>query len=251
MERKVTLVTGGANGIGRALVHYLLQQGGAVLAADTDAAAGEDLLSLATIGPVQFVACDVSDEADVQRAIATAIDTFGHLDGLVNNAGIAAPENGPVETLALETWQRTLATNLTGAFLCAKHAVPHLKKRKGAIVNIASTRALQAEADTEAYSASKGGLISLTQALAISLGPAVRANVVLPGWIDVRAWQHDAGEVEPLRPVDHAQHPAGRVGTPLDVAALTHFLLYGESGFVTGASFIVDGGMTRKMIYAE
>ena len=244
-------MTGGANGIGRCLVQHLLRQGGAVVAADTDEAAGEDLLAYAGLGPVQFVRCDVSDEADVQRAVSTTIEHFGRLDGLVNNAGLADPESGPIETLSFESWSRVIGTNLTGAFLMAKHAAPHLRKTNGAIVNIASTRALQAEPCTEAYSASKGGLVSLTQALAVSLGPDVRVNVILPGWIDVRAWQHGAGEIEPLRPIDHAQHPAGRVGRPEDVAALAHFLLYGESGFVTGAQFVVDGGMTKKMIYAE
>lgn len=227
-----------------------LRRGMAVVAADTDEAAGEGLLAYAALGSLQFVRCDVSDEADVERAVETAIRRFGRLDGLVNNAGLADPENPPVEKLSLEAWQRVIGTNLTGAFLCAKHAVPHLRKQQGAIVNIASTRALQAEPDTEAYSASKGGLVALTQALAVSLGPEIRVNTILPGWIDVRAWQHGAGDVEPLRPIDHAQHPAGRVGRPEDVAALAHFLLYGESGFVTGAQFVVDGGMTKKMIYA-
>jgi NAD(P)-dependent dehydrogenase (short-subunit alcohol dehydrogenase family) len=99
------------------------------------------------------------------------------------------------------------------------------------------------EPDTFPYSASKGGLVALTHALAISLGPEVRANCVLPGWIDVRG--------ETLTEADHAQHPAGRVGRPEDVAALAAFLLGPESGFVTGAEFVIDGGMTRKMIYAE
>ncbi len=251
MDQKVTLVTGGANGIGRGLVHYLLARGGAVVAADVDERAGADLLAYAGLGPVQFVACDVSVEADARRAVAVALETFGRLDGLVNNAGIADPENAPLEALTLDAWNRTMATNLTGAFLMAKHAAPALRAARGALVNIASTRARQAEKDTEAYSASKGGLVALTTALAISLGPDVRANCILPGWIDVRAWQAGAGDVPPLRPIDHAQHPAGRVGTPDDVAALAHFLLYGESGFVTGAEFVVDGGMTRRMIYAE
>jgi NAD(P)-dependent dehydrogenase (short-subunit alcohol dehydrogenase family) len=99
------------------------------------------------------------------------------------------------------------------------------------------------EPDTESYSASKGGIVALTHALAVSLGPAVRANVVSPGWIDVRG--------EAMRPEDHAQHPAGRVGRPGDVAGMVAWLLGPESGFVTGAEFVVDGGMTRKMIYEE
>jgi len=144
--------------------------------------------------------------------------------------------------LTLAEWSAVIGTNLTATFLLARAAERMLRATHGAIVTIASTRAHMSEPDTESYSASKGGLVALTHALAISLGPDVRANVVSPGWIDVQG--------EKLRPEDHAQHPAGRVGRPQDVAAMVTWLLGPESGFVTGAEFIVDGGMTRKMIYA-
>ena len=145
-----------------------------------------------------------------------------------------------------------LQTNLTGAFLMVKHAGPYLARRKGAIVNISSTRALQSEPHTEAYAAAKGGLVALTHALAISFAHQVRVNVILPGWIDVRALRKNAEVPCPqLRREDHLQHPAGRVGVPEDIAALTAYLLGDEAGFITGQSFVVDGGMTRKMIYAE
>ena len=114
---------------------------------------------------------------------------------------------------------------------------------RGAVVAIASTRARQSEPNTESYSASKGGLVALAHALAISLGPDIRVNCVSPGWIDVKG--------DTLRQEDHAQHPAGRVGRPEDIAALVAWLVGPESGFVTGAEFVSDGGMTRKMIYAE
>jgi NAD(P)-dependent dehydrogenase (short-subunit alcohol dehydrogenase family) len=118
-----------------------------------------------------------------------------------------------------------------------------LRAARGSVVTIASTRAKMSEADTEAYAASKGGLVALTHALAISLGPDVRVNAISPGWIDV------AGQ--DLRPEDHAQHPAGRVGRPQDVASLAAWLLDPAQGFVTGGEFVVDGGMTRKMIYND
>jgi len=136
-----------------------------------------------------------------------------------------------------------LATNLTSTFLLARRTETLLRAARGAIVTIASTRARMSEPNTEAYAASKGRLVALTHALAISLGPDVRVNCVSPGWIETRG--------EPLRPEDHAQHPAGRVGRVEDVAAMVAFLLGPESGFITGAEFVVDGGMTRTMIYRE
>jgi NAD(P)-dependent dehydrogenase (short-subunit alcohol dehydrogenase family) len=151
----------------------------------------------------------------------------------------------PRRRLTLSEWHRVLDTNLTAAFLLARAAKKPLRKAHGAIVTIASTRALMSEPNTESYSASKGGLLALTHALAISLAPEVRVNCVSPGWIETKDY---AG----LRRKDHQQHPAGRVGKPDDVAELVGWLLDGKrSGFVTGANFVIDGGMTRKMIYEE
>jgi NAD(P)-dependent dehydrogenase (short-subunit alcohol dehydrogenase family) len=253
LHHKVILVTGAGQGIGKGIARAMLEAGASVLLAELDEEAGQQTAAeYAQLGAVRFARTDVADETSVATAIAQAITTFGKLDGLVNNAGIADPDAGPIEALSLERWNRVIATNLTGVFLCSKHAAPELRKRRGAIVNIASTRALQSEPNTSAYSAAKGGVVALTHALAISLGPDVRVNCVSPGWIDVSAWKKPGRRsANSLRPQDHAQHPVGRVGQPEDVARLVRFLLDDEAGFITGQNFVVDGGMTRKMIYQE
>ncbi len=250
---KVGLVTGGGQGIGKCIAKRLLEVGMAVAIAEIDTQAGRETEeNFHQLGPVQFYETDVSDEASVEKTIGQISQDFGRLDVLINNAGIAHSENAPVHELSLEYWNRIIGTNLTGMFLCVKHAVPLLRRSKGAIVNIASTRAIQSEPNTEAYSASKGGVLALTHSLAMSLGPEIRVNCVSPGWIAVSDWKKSSKAKKPhLTEADHAQHPAGRVGKPEDIAALVQFLISEEAGFITGQNFIVDGGMTKKMIYEE
>ncbi len=187
----------------------------------------------------------MADETTAPRAVKTIVEKFGRLDALVSNAGIMV--RTPLSRLTLAEWRKVIDTNLTAAFLFARAAEKPLRASRGAIITIASTRALMSEPNTESYSASKGGLVALTHALAISLGPDVRVNCVSPGWIAVRR-----DEAAKLRRKDHLQHPAGRVGKPEDIAEIVAFLIDGErAGFITGANFVVDGGMTRKMIYEE
>ncbi|WP_022964221.1 SDR family oxidoreductase [Halopseudomonas pelagia] len=246
----VALVTGAARGIGKGIAASLLRAGWSVVLTDVDEPAGQAAAEeLARLGTVEFIAMDVADEASVMACIERIEEDFGQLDGLVNNAGIADPDSGPIEQLSLDAWNRRLGTNLTGAFLVAKHSIPMLRETGGAIVNIASTRAVQSEAHTEAYAASKGGLVALTHALAVSLGPTIRVNAVSPGWIDTR--ENAQQQSDPLRAVDHQQHAVGRVGQPRDIGALVVFLLGASAGFVTGQNFVADGGMTRQMIYVE
>lgn len=246
---KVAVVTGGGQGIGKAVAAAFLKNGHAVVISDTDREAGEETAEeFGGPGTIDFIAADVSREQEVAVLFRLTMERFGRVDVLVNNAGISA--NKPLELLSLADWNRVIGTNLTGPFLCARHAAPHLRESGGCIINIASTRAMMSEADTEAYSASKGGIVALTHALAVSLGPRVRVNCISPGWIETSGWRKRSGKRSPeLSADDHLQHPAGRVGTPEDIAAMVLFLASPEASFITGANFVVDGGMTRKMIY--
>jgi NAD(P)-dependent dehydrogenase (short-subunit alcohol dehydrogenase family) len=239
--KPVALVTGGASGIGRAVARHLLASGWRVGVVDLP---GSGLKrSFPRHCNVALVEGDVREEETAARAVEALVDRFGRLDAVVSNAGIMIRK--PLRQLTLEEWHRVIDTNLTAAFLLARAAEQPLRKAHGAIVLVASTRALMSEANTESYSASKGGLVALTHALAISLGPDVRVNCISPGWIATR-------DYAALRRKDHAQHPAGRVGKPDDIAEIAAFLLDGKrSGFVTGVNFVVDGGMTRKMTYEE
>lgn len=253
---KTALITGGAQGIGRGIVDYLIQRRWSVAALDRDAEALEELAGTYAAHELLTLQADVGDEEQVGRAFE-ALDAWQGklgdaqgLDLLVNNAGIANAHSGPIESLSLAHWRRWQDSHLTGAFLCTRAAVPRLRTRSGSIVNMASTRALQSEPDSEAYAAAKGGLVALTHALAVSLGPDIRANAICPGWIETGPWQKASRRKEPHhRDVDNRQHPAGRVGEPADIAAAVLYLA--EASFVTGQHLSVDGGMTKKMIYAD
>lgn len=235
------VVTGGAQGIGLAITQKFLTLGATVFALDSDLEALEEL------GPsVTGILCDVGEVAQVEAACK---QIEGPVDLLINNAGIGGDWK-PIWEASLEDWDRVLAVNLRSGWLMTKCLVD--KMPEGAsIVNIASTRALMSEPNTEPYSASKGGIVALTHSLAVSLAERkIRVNCISPGWIETAAHQKESRRKSPtLRPVDHDQHPAGRVGVPEDIADAVAFLA--SAGFVTGTNLVVDGGMTRKMIYQE
>ncbi len=247
MKRNV-IVTGGAQGIGKILALELAKNGYSVSVFEIDEEAIRDFESEITSEEIAFFKTDVADEANVARSVKLSVEKFGNISGLINNAAIQIDK--PVTELSGEEWNRVIGVNLTGAFLCSKHAAPILKSAKGNIINISSTRAFQSEKNTEAYSASKGGVLALTHALAVSLGPEIRVNCISPGWIDVSGVKKKskANQIE-LSEADHLQHPAGRVGKPEDIARMVLFLLNPENDFITGQNFVIDGGMTKKMIY--
>lgn len=224
---KKAIVTGAAGLIGQGICRALVDDGWTVAAFDLKP------------GPdhTRSVTCDVGDEASVQAAfVELGWDT---LDLLVNNAGISGPVRGPMSELSLAEWRKVVDSHLTGTFLMSRAAIPMLGD-EGVIINMVSTRAYMSEPNTEAYAASKGALVALTHAMAISLGPKVRVNAIAPGWIS---------DDQNLRPIDHTQHPVGRVGRPEDIAGAVLYLA--GASFITGQVLTLDGGMTRKMIYAE
>lgn len=243
---KTVLITGGAQGIGKGMVTHFAGQGWRVVFVDCDEEAGQQ--TTREVPGTDFLPGDVTDPALAERAAAHCKERLGGLDALINNAGVSWFV--PIQEMKLEQFRRVLEINLIAYWVWAQAMVPLLKKNRGAIVNIASTRALQSEPHGEAYAASKGGVVALSHALAISLGPEVRVNAISPGWIEVGPWQ----KTEKLRkpehsPADCQQHPVGRVGRVQDIAHLAQFLCDERSGFITGQNYVVDGGMTKKMIY--
>jgi NAD(P)-dependent dehydrogenase (short-subunit alcohol dehydrogenase family) len=233
MTPPVALVSGGARGIGAGIAARLSREGWRVVVADREPAGA--------VPGGRSVVCDVGDEAAVAALLHSVAATEQRLDALICNAGFMIRK--PIADLSLAEWSSVLTTNLTSTFLLVRAAEALLRMAQGSVVTIASSRARMSEPNTESYSASKGGLVALTHALAISLGPDVRVNCISPGWILTKG---PAPTME-----ENAFHPAGRVGRVEDIAAMVAFLVGPDSSFITGAEFVVDGGVTRKMIYPE
>ena len=243
---KITLITGGGNGIGKGVAKEYGKQGATVLIGDNDLSAAEQTVAeIKSSGGQAFAFhVDVSKPSDIEDLFNTIRKDFDHFDILINNAGISK-FTSPFE-LKVEQWDEVLNTNLRSVFLCSREAAKLMRKNKiGSIVNIASTRALMSEPNSEAYAASKGGIIALTHAMAASFSKDnIQVNCISPGWIETEDYSQ-------LKEADHAQHLSNRVGKPEDIAKACLYLTQAGNNFINGTNLVIDGGMTNKMIYEE
>ena len=222
-QTKVAVVTGGAQGIGRCICEQFTKQGAAVCTID--------------LQDNPYFVGDLSDEQTVRRFADKVISQYGHIDYLVNNA---IPLFKGIDSCTYEEFNYALRVGVSAPFLLTQLFLPYFAEG-ASIVNISSSRDRMSMPFSESYTAAKGGIAALTHALAASLAGKVRVNSVSPGWIDTTGAVTD--------PIDLAQHPAGRVGTPMDIANAVLFLCSEQAGFITGENLCVDGGMTRLMIY--
>jgi NAD(P)-dependent dehydrogenase (short-subunit alcohol dehydrogenase family) len=245
-KSKVTIVTGAGRGIGKHVAQAYAREGARVVLAEKDAELGMQAERAITEagGEAVFFQTDVGDPGDVGQTAARTFEKYGRIDILINNAGVSRWKS-PYE-LTVEEWDEILNTNLRGAFLFSREAARFMRRHGGgAIVNIASTRALMSEPNSEAYAASKGGILALTHALAASFSKdRIQVNCISPGWIET-------GDYEKLSETDHSQHLSQRVGKPDDIARACMFLTGEGNDFISGTNIVIDGGMTVKMIYND
>ncbi len=244
LKRRV-FVTGGAEGIGKAIVASFCQAGHQVAFCDINEVAGQQTAqnSGATFYPV-----DVSDKDALESCMQHILKEWGDIDIIVNNVGIS--KFSPITETSVEDFDNILSINLRPVFITSRALAIHRKGLStpnvyGRIINICSTRYLMSESGSEGYAASKGGIYSLTHALATSLSEwNITVNSIAPGWIQTQNYDQ-------LRPEDHMQHPSKRVGNPEDIARMCLFLCQDENDFINGENITIDGGMTKKMIYTE
>jgi len=244
---KVCVITGGANGIGRCLVESFASNDYAVAFSDVDAKRGEVLSHLIINAGREclFFHGDMACEGDVKAFAKLVLNRFERVDVLINNACIS--KQGILSGCSWTDFSYVLSLGVTAPYTLCRLFMDHFAP-EASVVNIASTRALMSQPDTESYTAAKGGISALTHALAVSLAGKARVNAVSPGWIDTGEYQN-GGSLIDYSAGDILQHPCHRVGDPRDIAAMCLFLCGSDAGFITGQNFTVDGGMTKQMIY--
>jgi|SRR5579883_1359044 len=251
LKDKVAIVTGGSKGIGWGVATIFAQEGAKVVVVARNVQEGE--LTVEEIrqkgGNAIFVRCDVSNEEDVKKMVQTTLEVYGQIDILVNNAGVGVYKS-VLETTS-EEWDRCLAIDLKGAFLCSKYVIPHMQAvSKGAIVNMSSVHSHATVQGAAPYAASKGGMTALTRNMAIDYGPTIRVNTLSPGWVLTPLIKQLFGTyddpAQQQRLVEERQ-VMKRIGTPEDIGYAAAFLASDEASFITGTELFVDGGLTAQL----
>ncbi|MFC0558197.1 SDR family NAD(P)-dependent oxidoreductase [Halalkalibacter alkalisediminis] len=244
MNERIVIVTGAGQGLGASIAREFGRTGDIVIVTDVSESQARETAAqiVKSGGEAHALLCDVRKEDHIRELVSHVEYQFGHIDALINNAGVSRFKS-PYE-LTIEEWDDVQNTNVRSVFLFSREVAKVMRKhRKGSIVNIASTRATMSEPFSEAYAASKGAILALTHSLAASFQEdGIQVNAISPGWIHT-------GKISELREVDHEQHFSKRVGEPGDIARACLFLTDDLNNFINGENLTIDGGMTRKMIY--
>jgi NAD(P)-dependent dehydrogenase (short-subunit alcohol dehydrogenase family) len=252
LKGRVSLISGGAQGIGFAIANLFQREGSCVVLLDCDAGSGKDAAAELTAKnpslPVRYIQADLQDASEIKNAVNALRKDQAGIDILINNAGIEMEK--PLAKLTVQDWDLILDVNLRGAFLLAQAVVPRFPESGGAIVNVSSIHATHAFPDSIPYACSKAGLVALTRNLALELAPRhIRVNCISPGYIDTRLWEEylrNSADPEALAAQTTSLHPLGRRGMPADVSEAALFLASEASAFITGTDLVVDGGLTVR-----
>jgi len=251
LKDKVCIITGAGSGMGRVACEIFAREGAKVAAWDVMRESGEETAERvrAAGGDALYVPCDVADEASVRAAVAATVERYGGVDVLYNNAGIMPEADHSVIDTSVEVWDRVMAVNVRGIFLCCKYAIPEMLKREhGSIINIASFVALVGcSVPQDAYTASKGALISLTKSLAVQFRPkGIRTNAICPGPIETPLMTEWLLKDEAAKQLRLNRQPAGRFGRPEEIVNCALYLASDEADWTNGAVMVVDGGITSN-----
>lgn len=241
---KVAIITGAASGIGLASVQKLVEEGAYVMMADWSDSLEEVALSLGNTEKIAYLKTDVSKETEVKELVEKTVERFGKVDIMVSNAGIGSTHLPHEETE--EDWNRIIDVNLKGVFLTGKHALLQMLKQKtgGSIINMASILGLSGSPNAFTYTATKGGIISMTRAMSVAYAKeGIRVNAIAPGYVDTPIL---TGMTDEIRKVLEMMHPIGRLGRPEEIASAVCFLASEEASFITGVTLPVDGGYTAQ-----
>lgn len=249
--QKKAIVTGAASGIGYATVELFVQEGAQVAACDLDSKGGISLANQFGKGIIKFIEADVSNESSVKEMVSEAMSWLGNLDIVVNNAGVGGVgDPKPLAELSIETWDRTINTNLKGTYLVSKYCLPHLADSGGSIVNLVSTYSIVGGPQLGAYCASKGGILALTRNMALDYARQhIRVNAIAPGFVDTPMLRKDINkDPNPQAVIDDilARIPQGELMTAEQVARVILFLASDDSAIMTGSLVVADGGYTAR-----